>query len=70
MYKRQDIDYFVTLPDGSTALLELKTTNYNARGKWSVSYTHLDVYKRQLVTPGEVSPDNLHVNLCKESADA
>lgn len=29
-----DIDYFVTLPDGSTALLELKTTNYNARGKW------------------------------------
>lgn len=29
-----DIDSFVTLPDGSTALLELKTTNYNARGKW------------------------------------
>ena len=29
-----DIDSFVTLPDGSTALLELKTTNYNARDKW------------------------------------
>lgn len=29
-----DIDYFVTLPDGSTALLEIKTTNYNARDHW------------------------------------
>lgn len=29
-----DIDYFATLPDGTTALLELKTTNYNARSKW------------------------------------
>lgn len=29
-----DVDYFVCLPDGSTAILEIKTTNYNARGHW------------------------------------
>ena len=29
-----DVDYFVVLPDGSTAILEIKTTNYNARDKW------------------------------------
>ena len=29
-----DVDYFVTLPDGNTAILEIKTTNYNARGHW------------------------------------
>lgn len=29
-----DLDYFVTLPDGSTAILEIKTTNYNARDHW------------------------------------
>lgn len=29
-----DIDRLVTLPDGSTAILECKTTNYNARDKW------------------------------------
>ena len=29
-----DIDRLATLPDGSTAILEIKTTNYNARGKW------------------------------------
>lgn len=29
-----DIDRLVTLPDGSTAILEIKTTNYNARDKW------------------------------------
>jgi putative phage-type endonuclease len=29
-----DVDYFVELPDGTTALLEIKTTNYNARDKW------------------------------------
>lgn len=29
-----DVDYFVSLPDGSTAILEIKTTNYNARGHW------------------------------------
>src|SRR5699024_12197645 len=26
-----DVDFFVTLPDGSTANLEIKTTNYKAR---------------------------------------
>lgn len=29
-----DLDYFVELPDGTTAILEIKTTNYNAREKW------------------------------------
>lgn len=30
-----DIDYFVEMPDGSTGILECKTTNYNAQGKWA-----------------------------------
>ena len=66
-----DVDYFVELTDGTTAILEIKTTNYNAKDNWwldgeetipayyesqgrhymavmdAVSYTHLDVYKRQ-----------------------
>ncbi len=29
-----DLDFLVEMPDGSTAILECKTTNYNARGKW------------------------------------
>ncbi|MHB8061762.1 MAG: YqaJ viral recombinase family nuclease [Ruminiclostridium sp.] len=29
-----DVDYFVELPDGTTAILEIKTTNYNAKDKW------------------------------------
>lgn len=29
-----DLDYLVELPDGSTAILEIKTTNYNARDNW------------------------------------
>lgn len=29
-----DLDYLVTLPDDSTAILEIKTTNYNARDHW------------------------------------
>lgn len=29
-----DVDFFVTLPDGSKAILEIKTTNYNARDHW------------------------------------
>lgn len=29
-----DVDSFVTLPDGGTAILEIKTTNYNARDHW------------------------------------
>ncbi len=29
-----DLDYLVELPDGSTAILECKTTNYNAAFKW------------------------------------
>lgn len=29
-----DIDYFVELPGGRTAILEIKTTNYNAKDHW------------------------------------
>ena len=29
-----DIDYFVVLPSGEIALLEIKTTNYNAKDHW------------------------------------
>ena len=29
-----NVDRLVTLPDGRTAILEIKTTNYNARDKW------------------------------------
>lgn len=29
-----DVDYFVKLPDGTTAILEIKTTNYNAKDNW------------------------------------
>lgn len=29
-----DLDYLVELPDGSTSILEIKTTNYNARNNW------------------------------------
>lgn len=29
-----DLDYLVELPDGTTAILEIKTTNYNAKEKW------------------------------------
>lgn len=29
-----DVDYFVELPDGTTAILEIKTTNYNAKEHW------------------------------------
>ena len=29
-----DIDYFIELPNGETAILEIKTTNYNAKEHW------------------------------------
>lgn len=29
-----DVNYFVELSDGTTAILEIKTTNYNARDNW------------------------------------
>lgn len=29
-----DVDYFVSMSDGSTAILEIKTTNYNAKDNW------------------------------------
>lgn len=29
-----DLDYLTELPDGKTAILEIKTTNYNAKDKW------------------------------------
>ena len=33
-YMLADVDYFVELPGGRTAILEIKTTNYNATGNW------------------------------------
>lgn len=33
-FMQADVDYFVTLEDGSTAILEIKTTNYNAKDHW------------------------------------
>ena len=29
-----DVDYFITMPDGTKAILEIKTTNYNAKDHW------------------------------------
>lgn len=29
-----DVDYFVRLPNGKIAILEIKTTNYNAKDHW------------------------------------
>ena len=29
-----DVDYFITMPDGREAILEIKTTNYNAKDLW------------------------------------
>ena len=29
-----DVDYFIRLPNGKTAILECKTTNYNAKDNW------------------------------------
>ena len=33
-YMLANIDYFITLPNGETAILEIKTTNYNAKDNW------------------------------------
>ncbi len=33
-FMQANIDYFVELPDGTEAILECKTCNYNARDKW------------------------------------
>jgi putative phage-type endonuclease len=33
-YMLADVDYFVTLPNVKTAILEIKTTNYNAKDNW------------------------------------
>lgn len=33
-YMLANVDYFVTLPNGETAILEIKTTNYNAKDNW------------------------------------
>lgn len=34
LFMLADVDYFVRLPDGTTAILEIKTTNYNATDHW------------------------------------
>lgn len=33
-YMLAEVDYFVTLPSGETAILEIKTTNYNGKDAW------------------------------------
>ena len=33
-YMLADVDYFIDLPSGKTAILEIKTTNYNAKDNW------------------------------------
>ncbi len=33
-FMRANVDYFVEMPDGSEAILECKTCNYNIRDKW------------------------------------
>lgn len=33
-YMLADVDYFIRLPNGKTAILEIKTTNYNAKDNW------------------------------------
>lgn len=33
-YMLADVDYFIRLPNGKTAILEIKTTNYNAKDHW------------------------------------
>jgi len=33
-FMQANVDYFVELPDGSEAILECKTCNYNCRDKW------------------------------------
>lgn len=34
-YMQANVDYFVELPDGSIAILECKTSNYNCQDKWA-----------------------------------
>jgi len=29
-----DVDFFIAMPDGTKAILEIKTTNYNAKDRW------------------------------------
>lgn len=36
-----DLDFLTELPDGRTAILEIKTTNYNARDKWWYGSTEI-----------------------------
>ena len=34
-FMQANVDFFVELPDGNTAILECKTTNYNSKEKWN-----------------------------------
>lgn len=34
-FMQANVDFFVELPDGSIAILECKTTNYNSKEKWN-----------------------------------
>ena len=49
-----DVDYFVELPDGTTAILEIKTTNYNAKDNWWLDGEEIPLFWRsrpQTTTP-------------------
>lgn len=51
-----DLDYMVELPDGTTAILEIKTTNYNAKDNWwyngeEIVPIYTLVYDGELICP-------------------
>lgn len=57
-----DLDYLAELPDGSNAILEIKTTNYNAKENWW--------YNGEEIVPVyylKTSRDVWHCNYCQES---
>ena len=51
-----DLDYLVEQPDGTLAILEIKTTNYNARDKWE--------YNGEEIVPVYYEAQGRHLRLC------
>lgn len=41
-----DVDFFVRMPDGSFAILECKTCNYNAKDKWRMEIYRTTIFTR------------------------
>ena len=54
-----DLDYMVELPDGTTAILEIKTTNYNAKDNWW--------YNGEEIVPIYYESQGRHYHSCKAS---